>query len=811
VRRVSEEGVVIEDEEAIREAFRRRFSNLFSSDFQVQPIDPTLSLPMVGEDEARDIIRPLDMKELEEVVKYSNVDKAPGPDGFNAKFFKAMWECVKGDLFKAVESFMKSGKLLKQVNYTSITLIPKKTTPTVIDDYRPISLCNMVYRFISKILANRLKVLLPKLVGETQNAFVSGRRISDICHNMHLGGGRGRMCLKLDLRKAYDSISWSFLEEVLKRVGLPDHWCKLMMACVRASFVVTVNGENSRPFAATNGLRQGDPLAPYLFVLCMEVLSAMFRREVERGSLEPARCGDVQISHLLFADDVMVFAAATRANAQVIKRILTEFSTNSGLQLNVAKSQVFMGGGATEGTWICSHLGMERADFPVTYLGLPLFSARLGRHHCMGLVSKVQQRLSTWKRNFLSMAGRVELVKSVLVSMSIYWTSAFLLPRKVLKEVESIMIHFIWGGPTKWVAVAWKDICKPKKEGGLGLRRLKDWNDAGMVRLLWLIIEDGGSLWVRCIRRKYLRNRNIWLARPPAGCSWAWRGILSVREVAKNRIQYQVGDGTAIRFFTDPWCGQPLLSSPGGERLHYDMGMPRDTLVSWFIHEGVWTLPEPRSLEMVVLWPRILQTQIHGGRDKPIRAGARSETFSAREAWSWVVPRGRKVGWTEVVWHKYHIPKHAITLWRAMRGRLITKLLMRARGATHDPRCVLCEERDEDMAHLFWECRFTRQVWVQMLRILRLDTTAGLTLGAEVERLQKMRGSKLQQATTRLALAATIYECWQERNRRIFEKEKCRPEDVSTFIKDAVRLMGTRIRELRDDAEALRMYESNWG
>lgn len=253
------------------------------------------------------------------------------------------------------------------------------------------------------------------------------------------------MCLKLDIRKAYDSISWSFLDEVMTRFGFPPKWRRLIMNCVKASFVVTVNGANSTAFAATNGLRQGDPLAPYLFVLCMEVLSEMIKQAVRDGRIEPLSCGEVPVSHLLFADDVLVFASATKANARAIRAVLEEFTACSGLRLSTAKCQVFMGGNVPHGAWIAAHLGMERKEFPVIYLGLPLFSGRMGRTHCMSLVNKVKQRLSTWKQNFLSIAGRVELVRSVLVSLSIYWTSAFLIPRKVLKEIESLMAQFVWG------------------------------------------------------------------------------------------------------------------------------------------------------------------------------------------------------------------------------------------------------------------------------------------------------------------------------------------------------------------------------
>jgi len=326
VRRVCEGATIIEEEGEIRERFRNFFANLFANDFQVVPIKHTVILPQVTHLEGERLIRKLDVKELEHVVLHANVDKAPGPDGFNAKFFKVAWEVIKKDMVKAVESCINNGRMLKQWNYTSITLIAKKRAPETVEDYRPIALCNMVYRFTSKILANRLKEVLPRLVGVHQSAFVQGRRISDnillaheLCHNLHLERGRGRMCIKLDIRKAYDSISWSFLEGVMERFGLPRKWRRLILACVEASFVVTVNGANSAPFMGRNGLRQGDPLASYLFVMCMEVLSEMVKEAIGNGKVEPIKYGACVVSHLMFADDVLLFATATKDCARGIK------------------------------------------------------------------------------------------------------------------------------------------------------------------------------------------------------------------------------------------------------------------------------------------------------------------------------------------------------------------------------------------------------------------------------------------------------------------------------------------------------------
>jgi len=751
------------------------------------------------------------------VVLNANVDKAPGPDGFNAMFFKATWEIIKRDMFKAVSSCLDSGKVLAKWNATSITIIPKKKAPLLVEDYRPIALCDMTYWFTSKVLANRLKGLLSRLIGESQSAFVKGRRIGDnillaheLCHNLHLDKGLGRMCIKLDIRKAYDSVSWVFLHEVLTRFGFPVKWRRLIMSCVKASLVVTVNGANSAPFVASNGLRQGDPLAPYLFVLCMEVFSEMVKKEVMAGRIKPHSCGEVPVSHLLFADDVLLFAKATKDNARAIRGVLEEFTACSGLSFSASKSQIFMGSGVPHGSWIATHLGMERKDFPVTYLGLPLFSGRMGRIHCMPLINRVKARLSTWQQNFLSMAGRVELVRSVLVSLSIYWTFAFLLPRKVLKEIESPMCHFIWGGPKKWVAVAWKDVCLPKEEGGLGLKRLLEWNDVGLLRLFWLVVAEGNALWVKCIRQKYLKTRSIWLARPPSTSSWAWKGILRVRDIARRHIKYEVGNGEDIRFFQFPWCGAPFQNESWGERLHYELGVPWDTKVSYFIRDGMWNLPPPRCTFMEEVHKRILNTRIHGGMDQPKRVDGVGEALGIKEVWRWVKMPGRKVAWAGMVWHKYAIPKHATTTWRALRGRLPTKSFMNKRGAVLPLGCSLCEGGEEDIEHLFWGCEYIKTVWAEILHLLKLNHTVAYTLEAEAIRISHIGGSRLDMVVRRWVFQAMIHECWLERNRRIFDGEKQQPMHIVAVIKDMVRCLWHKVKRLAKSEEEEQRSQLTW-
>jgi len=277
-----------------------------------------------------------------------NKSKAPGPDGFFADFFHNAWLVVGDSICEAVMEFFSTGKLLREVNATILTLVPKKPNPASMGDYRPISCCNLVYKCITKILANRLIPGLEDVISFNQGAFIPKRSIAEnillaqelVC-NYHKEKGKARCTLKVDLMKACDSLNWYYILHCLACCGAPSSnigWIREFITT--PSFSIALNGSLVGYFQGKKGLRQGDLISPYLFVLAMEGFTLLLEDMAQSNPLfcfHP-KCSPNQLTHLSFADDLFIFSAASLESMCAIKGVLDEFENLSGLRVNPSKS-----------------------------------------------------------------------------------------------------------------------------------------------------------------------------------------------------------------------------------------------------------------------------------------------------------------------------------------------------------------------------------------------------------------------------------------------------------------------------------------
>ena len=253
------------------------------------------------------------------------------------------------------------------------------------------------------------------------------------------------------------------------------------------------------------------------------------------------KCEEVKLTHVCFADDIFLFSSGTSSSVQVIMDELNKFERFSGLQVNMQKSAIFLSGVSGEvKNDILNITGFSMGSLPMKYLGVPLISKRLFHCDCQPLIDKILTRIQAWTSRSLSFAGRLQLLGSVLYNIQMYWCSMFIIPKYTLAKIEQLFSSFLWSGKVgnaRRAKIRWESVCLPKEEGGLGLRRVKDANDASVMKHIWNLFYRKDSLWVAWVQRLYLRQGSVWSAKFPSNCSWSWRKLLQLRDRVRPFIR----------------------------------------------------------------------------------------------------------------------------------------------------------------------------------------------------------------------------------------------------------------------------------
>ncbi|KAL0368410.1 UNVERIFIED_CONTAM: Retrovirus-related Pol polyprotein from type-2 retrotransposable element R2DM [Sesamum calycinum] len=384
--------------------------------------------------------------------------------------------------------------MLRQLNHTIIALVPKSEHSPSVADYRPISCCNVIYKVITKIIADRLSPALEQLIDSSQAAFVGGRNITDnifLAQEMVRQYSRKRISpcctINVDLRKAFDSVSWAFLSRVLH--GRSD---------------------------------VADPISPLY-----GVFSRLIKRNTSNSDFNfHPKCEKLKITHLLFADDLMLFSRGDLPSIHMLMECLQEFRDVSGLAVNTAKSNIFTAD--IQDDILDEVLAMTefaRGHIPVRYLGIPLAAQRLSVTDYSPLVDQIAGCIRKWTAKSLSFAGRLELRypgSGVLLAPSLPS------PMAVVEKIHRLCRAFLWN--SKRAPVAWEEICHPKEEGGLGIQHIQSWNVVLLARVLWNIHRKADTLWAKWVNEVYLRGASLWDWQPKKGDSPLLRRLAVIRD-----------------------------------------------------------------------------------------------------------------------------------------------------------------------------------------------------------------------------------------------------------------------------------------
>ncbi|XP_010469706.1 PREDICTED: uncharacterized protein LOC104749719 [Camelina sativa] len=733
--------------------------------------------PFVTERMNRELTKDISEMEVRKALFAMHPEITPGPDGMTALFFHRFWPHLKGDLIALVRDFFRTGKFDPRLNETNICLIPKVDVPKRMAEFKPISLCNVGYKIISKILCFQLKKILPLIISETQSAFVSGRLITDnilVAQEMFHGLQTNRMCnteflaFKTDMSKAYDRVEWDFLKAALIRLGFDSRWISWIMWCVSSvSYQVLLNGQPRGSILPKRGLWQGDPLSPYLFILCTEVLIANIKKAEREGKISGIKIArdSPPISHLLFVDDSLFFSKADEEQCSTVMDVIGNYSKASDQEVNLDKSSIMFGKKvpAEVKDKVKSVIGISNEGGMGSYLGIPE-SLGGSRVQVFGYVRDwLNDRVNGWTAKFLSKGGKEVLLKSVALTLPTHVMSCFKLPQGLTSKLTSAISNFWWSSDGKdrglhWVA--WDKMCKDKSEGRLGFWDLEIFNDALLAKQYWRLIQFLNSL-------------------------FAQRSIFSTKSLVEKGIRWTIGSGFNISVWHDPWIPDqhPRPARGRGQHLHPNL------MVNHLINPRTkeWHLPilqeymDPEDIQIILSLPiskyfrpdRLVWHYTQSGRYS-VKSGYKvaqdmkadievGPNVSALKAKAWELPVPPKI-------------KHFF--WQIASGSLPVTVRLASRGVNCDTICKRCDLEEESINHTLFECPHSRQVWERIFDGPDMDKFPAGSIYSNLDFIYGKGLAHMALGTTHSSIPWLVWFLWKDRNSKKFQGLRSEPMDI---------------------------------
>ncbi|GJT03134.1 putative reverse transcriptase domain, reverse transcriptase zinc-binding domain protein [Tanacetum coccineum] len=437
-------------------------------------------------------------------------------------------------------------------------------------------------------------------------------------------------------------------------------------------------------------------------------------------------------------------------------------------------------------------------DLPVKYLGVSLISTRLHIRVCKILVERVTNRIGDWKNKSLSFAGRLQLCRSVLSSMQVFWASVLVIPKRIILDIQHQIRGFLWcNGELKRgkPKVAWDILCLSKCEGGLGIRSLESFNIALMTTHIWNIVTNKESLWVRWIHNYKLRGHTIWDVPVKADMSWGWRKLLQIRESVKPFFWTKLGNGKSTSLLYDRWCDHCPITQYLSPRDVSNEGYNLHSCVADLVSNGGWVWPQSWLLKApnlaLIPVPNLVETQLDMPQWRDTYG--KFSNFSVKCTWEALRPRGTEVNWHRIMWFNHCIPRHAFHLWLIMRNRLKTQDQLRQWDVGLNTNlnmlnCVFCDSQPDSHAHLFFECSFPSSIWMAIRHLAGMEMVASNFQDIVSYLLPSSHRRTAKSIIGCLLVAAAAYFIWVERNSRLFKNTRRTMEEIRDCIIITVRL-----------------------
>lgn len=558
-----------------------------------------------------ELLQPLTPEEVSVAMKQLPSGKAPGVDSIPAEFYQELWEDIEADIFSFVSETMSQAHIQEELNISKIALLPKSEDRIRIQNYRPISLLNTLYKVVAKVYANRMKTLLHHWILPSQTGFVPNRCILDNIFlafeaiEWALENQQDLSMLLLDFEKAYDRVSWTFLSQAMEKMGFSPIWVKQVMSLnTNASAAIIINGEQSKTFKLQRSVRQGCPLAPYLFLLTVDVLGQMLQHPncMVQGLRLPDNSA---ITNQMFADDTLLLLDGTPENMDRALNVITRFGAASGAKLNLHKS-IGLWISHTEFRWQwgeASGLKWLQQGEVTRYLGYP-FGLRIPqKEKDSRMLGQIRKHLHKWAGNKLSLAGRIMVSNQVILSSIWYLASCTDLSGQALKLARSTVRNYIWSGKRESCArarVKWATAVLPIVRGGVKILDPQWQASALLVKLLIRGMSPGYEPWKVLVRHRVTQTKQSRRGRWPSNANWImnssnlvkqgstmWQGVMRAWRIIQSGVEQQ--DPTSwSEIHRQPIFGNRFLTSDTG----IQWGTEQKTNMLWWATKGYTMLKD---------------------------------------------------------------------------------------------------------------------------------------------------------------------------------------------------------------------------
>ncbi|GJV39876.1 RNA-directed DNA polymerase, eukaryota, reverse transcriptase zinc-binding domain protein [Tanacetum coccineum] len=718
-------------------------------------------------DQQKDLECMVSKEEVKRAVWDCGTDKSPGLDGFTFGFYRHFWSTIE------------------IVNPDA----------NMVKDFRPISLIGSIYKIIAKILTNRLVGVLGDIVNEVQSAFISERQILDgpFILNEIMQWCRRRkkqsLIFKVDFEKAYDSVRWDFLDDILVKFGFGIKWRGWIQNCLNSSKgSILVNGSPTEEFQFYKGLKQGDPLSPFLFILVMESLHISFQRVVDVGMFTGIKLSSsLNISHLFYADDAIFLGQWNDSNIDTLVHVMECFYRVSGLRINLCKSKIMgIHVDADRIKSAASKLGCLVLNTPFLYLGTKVGENMSRVHAWKEVIVKIKSRLSNWKLKTLSIGGRFTLLKSVLGSTPIFHMSIYKVPSSVLHLLESIRSHFFHGHDPRskkasWVN--WNKVLTAKERGGLGVSSLYALNRGLMCKWVWRFFAHKSLLWSRVIKAIHGPEGGL-ITDVRRGFRSTWTSIVQEVKKLQNQgvnifdyIRIKIGNGDNTSFWKDKWHNEGVLKDvfPRLYALERHQNVTIHTkLIDYSLVNSFRRNPRSgvEEFQLDNLSRLVSTITLSSAVDRYVWSLENSGEFSVKSIRQVIDANCFPVIHSATRWVKSVPLKVNIMAWKIKMDGLPTRMNISRRGIEIDSIvCPICNSGAESSCHIFFQCNLVRQLARKISSWWNVDYVDVSSYEEWYTWLVSLRLQANLKAVFEGIFYCLWWSVWMFRNKILFEKD----------------------------------------